>query len=602
VVEYLVSLFDTASPDKIGTRLISPVELVDSGLREVRRSLADQPRARARLLAALGEIYAKLGKAESAIAALEEAVALEREQAEPNQLPEYLRILGAVLNMTERNGLAAARLREAAALLERGTSVNPGQMADLLTSRSLALARTGQIVAAIEDAERAVGYAERASGVPSKRSGGAYNALSEAYARDGDLERAQKVAELNVAGLESLVDDDEPRLIAQAILAMILAERGQREEAEVLLRGVLEERLKTLDAGSDWIVVLRNQLAWILLPQGRPFEAIALFRENRDAKKSRGETATPAYAITLNNLGTTLDQVGDYEGAEPFLREALRLAIAENDPTSSSEDIFRQNLGRTLMYGGKCAEALPLLEHEVMDDGTDERRFSRLRRLVHLAEWHRRNRNPESARSYIEQAEANVRAVFGAEHARAGGVVHIRALIDRDRGDLAAAERNMQRALQLTEHASQPGAADSRRTCRHPACARQSRCCLRKYRSEPCRHLFEVQTRFADLRPVRAAGGRARYPDWIAGTDGRVSSARSAAMSEKRERGCPFPRLRGKVPQAEGGRARRSRACSCSCFHPTERTKRPLMGTSNNPIFVIPAVFNGEAGQAGSAS
>ncbi|SFN09721.1 serine/threonine-protein kinase [Dokdonella immobilis] len=451
VVEYLVSLFDAASPDKIGKRMISPIELVDTGVREARRKLAEQPQPRARLLFALGEIYSKLGKGEQAIAVIEEAVATERDLSEPAQLARYLAGLGTVLNASERHGAAIAALREARGLLEAEAEGDPGLRSEVLTSLSLAQARTGQIAAAIADAEESARWATKADGGGGERLGEANNALSEAHWRNGDLAIAQQIAERNIRRLVAEGSSGNAVLLAETYLAAILVDQGERDRAESLLRDVIAERLKTLDASSDWLITLRNQLATVLRVQGKPLETTELLRQNLLAMEQRGETDTPSYMIALNNLGSMQDQIGDYAAAEPNLREALRLALAEHDPASARPDIYRQSLGRVLMLAGKQAEALPLLEPEIVDDGSDDRRIARLRRLIHLAEWNRLGGRLEAAEDFVRQAEANVTAVFGPGHLRASSVARERALVERDRGDLAAAEVSMRRALQLAE-------------------------------------------------------------------------------------------------------------------------------------------------------
>ena len=451
VVEYLVSLFDAASPDKIGKRLISPIELVDAGVREARQKLADQPQPRARLLFALGEIYSKLGKGEQAISAVEEAVATERGLGDPAQLARYLAGLGTVLNASERHGAAITALREARGLLDGDFQADPGLRSEVLTSLSLAQSRTGQIAAAIADAEESARWATVADGGRGERLGEANNALSEAHWRNGDLAIAQQIAERNIRRLVAEGSSGNAVLLAETYLAAILVDQGQRDQAESLLRQVIAERLKTLDASSDWLITLRNQLATVLRAQGKPLETTELLRQNLSAMQQRGETDTPSYMIALNNLGSMQDQIGDYAAAEPNLREALRLALAEHDPTSARPDIYRQSLGRVLMLSGKRAEALPLIEPEIVDDGSDDRRIARLRRLIHLAEWNRLGGQIETAEDFVRQAETNVVAVFGPGHVRASGVARERALVERDRGDLAAAEASMQRALQLAE-------------------------------------------------------------------------------------------------------------------------------------------------------
>jgi eukaryotic-like serine/threonine-protein kinase len=449
VVEYLVSLFDAASPDKIGTRMIAPVELIDAGVREARGSLADQPGPRGRLLFALGEIYFKLGKGEQAVGVIEEAVALGRQQQDQEFLAHYLGSLGTVLNSTERYGAAVDTLREARRLLEARSNPDPGAMSEVLTSLSLAQARTGQIAAAIDDAKASIALAMQADGGSGLRLGEANNALSEAYWRNNDLDAARAIAETNVQRMADQHETGETVILAKTYLANILADQGEREHAETLLREVIDNRLKILDPGSDWVITLRNQLASVLRAEGRPLETTELLNQNLAAMQARGETNTPSYMIALNNLGAMQDQIGDYASAETSLREALRLAEAENDPTSARPDIYRQSLGRVLMLAGKLDDARPFLEREITDDGSDDRRVARLRRLVHLAEWWRRKGQLDTATNFIGQAEANLLAVFGPEHLRAASVAHGKATIERDRGDLGAAETLMKHALEV---------------------------------------------------------------------------------------------------------------------------------------------------------
>ncbi|HEX7769932.1 MAG TPA: tetratricopeptide repeat protein, partial [Dokdonella sp.] len=214
----------------------------------------------------------------------------------------------------------------------------------------------------------------------------------------------------------------------------------------------------TLDPASDWFISLRNQLAAIVRNLGRPLEASALLRENVEAMRARGLTATPSYMIALNNLGSLEEHVGDYAASEVLLREALQLALAEGDAAGTRPDIYRQNLGRALLLAGRYGEALPLIEREIIDDGSNDRRIARLRRLVHLAEWYRRQGEAETASGYLDQAERNLLADFGAGHPRAGAILRTRALLESDRGDFAAAEAHLREAMVATEKAA---AADS---------------------------------------------------------------------------------------------------------------------------------------------
>ncbi len=456
VVDYMVALFDQASPEKVGLRPISAEDLVDAGLRDLDAQLAQQPQPKARLLAAIAEIYAKLGRNEKGIEAMEQAVTLQRPLGDAQRLSRYLQLYGNMLNASGRFAAAIAALEEGIALQDRAGLRDPLLMAEMLTTRSLARSRTGAMEQAIADARRA-GEFGRASGEKSTiLVGEANNALSEAYLRSDDNARAVAIARANVRELEASNDAGTTLFGAREYLASALTANGELAEAEALLRRQLEERGKTLDSSSDWFIGLRNQLAAIVRNLGKPLEARALLEQNVVAMRARGMTDTPSYMIALNNLGSLEEHVGDYAAGETLLREALRLSLAEGDATSLRPDIYRQNLGRILLLAGKYDEALALIEREIVDDGSAERRVDRLRRLVHLAEWYRRQGRLETAADYIAQAERNLLDNFGAEHARAGAVLRSRALLDRDQGNLALAQTRLREAMVATARSAAP--------------------------------------------------------------------------------------------------------------------------------------------------
>ena len=458
VVDYMVALFDQAAPDKVGLRPISAEELVDAGLRDLGTQLAAQPQPKARLLAAIAEIYAKLGRNEKGIAAMEQAIALQRPLGEPSWLSRYLQLYGNMLNASGRFAAAIAVLDEGIALQERKGARDPLLMAEMLTTRSLARSRSGATEPAIADALHAAEFARQSDQKATILLGEANNALSEAYLVSNDSARAVAIARDNVRVLETRGDAGTTLFGAREYLAAALGANGELVEAEALLRRQMDERGKTLDTRSDWFLSLRNQLAAIVRNLGKPLEASALLRENVEAMRARGLIATPSYMIALNNLGSLEEHVGDYAASEALLREALQLAQAEDDAGSTRPDIYRQNLGRALLLAGRYAEALPLIEREIVDDGSNDRRIARLRRLVHLAEWYRRQGELETASDYLDQAEKNLLANFGAEHARAGAVLRTRALLESDRGDFAAAQTHLREAMVATEKAA---AADS---------------------------------------------------------------------------------------------------------------------------------------------
>jgi serine/threonine-protein kinase len=451
VVDYLVGLFDGASPEKVGGRAISPVELVDAGVHALSDQLQDQPQPKARLYVAIGEIYAKLGQAERGIATMTEAIRLQREMGDSVRLSKSLQLYGNMLNASGRFAAASEVLLEGIAIQEARDVPDPRAMAEMLTSLSLVSARIGQLQTATSHAESALRFAAMTGKKAPMLRGEANNALSEAYLRNGDMARAIEISRGNVAELEAEPELLTTLLSAREFLAANLTANGELAEAEVILRGVLTERMQRVDPNSDWLIGLRNQLAIVVRNRGKTLEAIELLRTNIEAMKSRGETATPAYAIALNNLGSFNEYVGDIETATPLFREALDLADSDADANSARRDIYRQSLGRMLTLGGNYAEGLRLLEREILDDGSEDRRIARFRRLIHLAEWHRLNAHFESAKNYLAEAQSNLLANFSESHPRAISIMRAQGLLAGEQKQWLEAEAHLRAALSLAE-------------------------------------------------------------------------------------------------------------------------------------------------------
>ncbi|WP_300620967.1 protein kinase [Dokdonella sp.] len=449
VVDYLVGLFDAASPEKVGHRPITAVELVDAGLRDLEGQLADQPRHKARLLAALAEIYAKLGQNEKGLAAVDEALRLQRPLDDSLHLARILQLQGTMLSDASRFSDAESSLREAIALMEAQAAPNAALSAKLATTLSLALGQIGRTEEAVANAERALEFAKQAGEQSSILLGEARNALVDILTVGGRIERAIAIARDNVLELEQSAASSMALQDARTYLARALAADGQLEEAEALLRARMAALRDLRDADSDRLLVARNELALVLRTRGKALEAIRLLRENLAALVARNEqtgSSLPSHVvITLNNLGQLTEAAGDFAESERLMREALRLAEGHDEIPAAYRDIYRQNLGRALLFSGRFEEAYPLLHREIADDGSMDSNGTHLRRLVHLAEWHRLNGQLDKAQDYAAQARQHLSRNFA--NGRAVVVLRAEALLARDRGDLAGAEPLLREAL-----------------------------------------------------------------------------------------------------------------------------------------------------------
>jgi serine/threonine-protein kinase len=450
VVEYLVALFRTASPEDAGTKPIAPRDLVDRGRREIDTRLADAPQQRARLLGALGEIYVELGLPDAAAESFASAAELARVHGTPRQRAGYLAEQGYALNLDEQPGAAAPVLGEAVALLG---PVSPGdrtQAAEILSTLALAQSRIDDIKAATASIRRALDYAQQASGTDSVLYAQCLYALAEVEMRSDRLDAAEASAQRSIDLMRKHLPDDAPEVIsATGFITQVYERQGRYADGERILRGMLTTRLRTLDPGSAWAVTARNNLAQAIQLQGRLVEATALMQENVDRLRVNHQEHSSSYTIALNNLASLLEEAGAYGTSLAMFREVLegteRRAVAAEQPYLL---LFRMNLGRSLMLNGKLDEARVLLAAPI-EGNSRELDIERGRQFAHLADWMRRSGRYVEALANIERAATTFTPLYPPDHARFGIVARIRGLILRDQGRLDAAEAELRHAVAI---------------------------------------------------------------------------------------------------------------------------------------------------------
>jgi len=445
VVDYLVSLFKSASPDQTGTKPISPRDLVDRGRREIDTRLAGAPAQRARLLGALGRIYLELGLPEDAASSLGEAADLERDHGTPRQRAAYLADEGLSLNLAERPADAVSVLETALSALGTPDAKDAALASDILTTLGLAQARRGDPAIGAASIRRGMQYVVD-DGIQQAKS---LYALAEADMRAGHLDIAEQGALRSLDIMRKhLPEDAEELQQAKGFLSQVYEQQGRYADGEKLLREMLEVRLRTLDPGSAWAMTARNNLAQAIQLQGRIVEATALLRENVERMRANRQQDSASYLISLNNLASLLEQAGDYRASLAMFRE-VQEQTAKGDPLGNNPRtlVFRQNLGRSLLLNGQLDAAHAILAKPIEGSADSlDLNIERGRRLLHLAEWARRSGQLPEALAWIDQARTAFLAIVPPTHARLGAVARTRGLILRDAKRFDEAETELRQA------------------------------------------------------------------------------------------------------------------------------------------------------------
>jgi eukaryotic-like serine/threonine-protein kinase len=515
IVDYLVSLFDAAAPDNAGNRSLSPKQLIDRGQADIDTRLANEPEQRARLLAAFGRIYMELGDPDSAAGVMRRAAAIEHERGDAKQQAVYLADVGYLLNLAERPEEAEPVLRDALAKLQSAAPENLAARMDVLATLSLVQARSGDVPGALVHAAEAEKIASTLADDDYLHVSRAMTAQSEAHMRADRLDEAERYARKAIELLRSRLPADSAEVIsATGFLTDVYERQGREADREKLLREMLDVRLRKLAPGSTWAITARNNLAQSVYLQGRLLEALPLFRENLEHLRASGQQGSPSYSITANNLASLSEQAEDFANAIPLFREAYENSLPHDGKAASPKlAMFRQNYGRSLLLSGQLQPAFTLLDKEIeasFDDDTE-----RARRLLHLAEWMRRNGRYDQATRYADSADAAFRERLPADHPRLGAVARQRGLILRDQGRLDEAEAQLRMAAKI----------------------------LRGSTNRMSNPLIDVEVHLAELRIARGDSEQARA----------LLDAVAAPLAERFVDGAPLRQLHAQLRKQAGG-------------------------------------------------
>ncbi len=432
--EFLIGVFKVADPEENRGEVVTARELLDQAARQLRGDgppsadtspavtgqLAADPRTRASLMTAVGEVYQNLGLLEPSAELLTRALALWDEApgnevglegAELDSANTWL-ILGHVRRMRGEHAASEAAYRQALELRrQRWDEHHPG-IAEVYNGLGLLYRVWGKADQSRAALEQAITLRRRLGepGAP---------ALSESLS--------------NLAALE--IDQERPEVAARALEEVRALNRSQR----------LSE--------SPQLATNLSNLAGLLFQRGDFEGAAARFGEAVELRRRLFGNQHPALAVALSNLATVELERGQLKTAEASLREAL--AIHRQLHKSPHPDVAHtlNNFASVLKDRGDAAAAIPLFEEalalyrQLVGDGHPQVATC----LNNLAQAERDRGRLEEAERLVRQALAFRIKALGVEHPAVATSRNTLATVLERQGRLDEAERQIRAALALRE-------------------------------------------------------------------------------------------------------------------------------------------------------
>ncbi|MEZ5066095.1 MAG: tetratricopeptide repeat protein [bacterium] len=368
VADFLVELFETASPEK--SEEVSVREVLQQGTRRMEAGFRGDARVRARLLTTLGQSNLSLGLRDEGVRLLGEALTTVENMSspEPALLAEQTRALAHGFLATGRTDSVDTMLDHALALAEEGRAP-AGVRAACLLDRGSWFAKLGDTVAADSvygealavlrtetppDSVRLM-YAQIARGINAARSFRlddaerdclsalelakilerparvieSHRLLAWIYNAKADIDRAVLHGEEGARLARKLYDPNNPSLASALTgLAQAHAARNDARSAEEVYGEVI--RIYRERGVSDVLAHALNSSALIYLADGKEREAIANLEEAvsiRDRLYGRDNIRS---VETRMNLGHALSRAGRYEEADGVFRQVVPVLERED--------------------------------------------------------------------------------------------------------------------------------------------------------------------------------------------------------------------------------------------------------------------------------
>lgn len=366
------------------------------------RQLAARPDALAEVLGVLGTTYTNAGEHARGVEILRRGHALavfELPRSHPVRL-KLARRLGDAFAITGEAQEAESLLREALTGLNRIDERYPLAEPDLRLTLAWALRDQGRFDEALTEAR---------------------------------LARAQ------LASLPTAPDDPDP-LTAAYVEQVVLSDMGRAEEAEALLRPMVERHAQAFGESHPRTQRLTNSLGVLLSQQRRHAEAEPILRRSLAAAEQIYGPSHQSSLLVVGNLAGALRQQGKTEESGPYYRRAWEGFVALYGEAHPRAILTLANFGNYQLSAGDARASLQshlrarelgltafLPEHPVVE----ETHFGAGKAHAALGDW-------VAAKAELERALQLRTVRLPAEHP---GITDAQAELDKVRAALQAGDR-----------------------------------------------------------------------------------------------------------------------------------------------------------------
>lgn len=421
VLDFLVGLFESSSPEESLGADITAKEIFDLGVREITDKFADQPIIRARLLSTMGNVYDSLGLYSEAEPLLEEAIILQRKifgTTHPETMIVEANLARLYINQGRYDKAESLYLK----ILENNRLEKIKDDPDTLSLMSN-LANLYSNQDRNEEAERL--YIEvlenkrRLLGNDHEQTLVSVNNLAGFYRRLGRYDKAESLFREAVDGLRRVKGNDHPDTLRSINSCGALYQcMGRYEEAENFYRESLEGKRRVLGGDHPDTLTSIENLASILNIQDRYHEAEQLYIEALEKRRRIFGDENRYTLVSMTYLANHYSKQAQYDKAESLFREAIEGLKRISGDRDFYTLVAMNNMALLYSNQGRFGEAADLyLEAlEGLRCVRGEEHPDTLRTITNLASVYQQQKRFKEAETLWINGLEGLRRVLGDEH------------------------------------------------------------------------------------------------------------------------------------------------------------------------------------------
>ena len=461
VRQFLVGVFDQASPDENKGQPFTAHQLLEKGEKQLDITADDQAGLNAEIAALLGELYIGVGDFPRALSLIQRASPALADPHVPDGVRARILLSKAWIqneNGEYEKGLAQAR--ESLALLERAPRRSAESIAEAHLTIAYALMGTGDWNGTEQFVSKTLPTDRAAIGDLHDSIAGQWEQLGDAQRQVGRYDEAVSAFNNAIAIYRKLHGENSSH-IAHVIspLASVLeskdlalAEQFRRQAVAIHLAQVGPDHHDTLAAEINLLGTIEIAGHYdAVLPQ-----RLALI-----ARAERAGTLHPRdMATQYTSLGKNYRELGRFAEAEEALRHSLDLTRQDRGPDSVDSAPALRHLDVTQMLAGQYADAEATIRSVLAIRGNSDPASSPVLNLLR-SDLGNLLRLRHHAAAAVDELRAADQAIAStpetAAHPWRMDILAALSQAELDAGDAAAAERSASQAVAIARRTLRPG-------------------------------------------------------------------------------------------------------------------------------------------------